>query len=80
MGTIEGQGVVRYEIQSVPLLPAQYRVSTAVHDSQTHRCYDFHKRAYMFRIVPGGTTELDGIVEIPAEWHWQKYKESEGEF
>lgn len=68
LGVVEGSGVIRYHIAHLPLLPARYQVSTAVHDSQTHYCYDYHKEAYAFRVVSGGTTELDGLIAIPSTW------------
>lgn len=74
LGIIEGAGVVRYHIERLPLLPARYQVSTAVHDSQTHYCYDYQKEAYAFRIVSGGTTELDGLVAIPSAWEMITYE------
>ncbi len=70
MGIIEGPGVVQYHIERLPLLPARYQVSAAVHDRHTHFCYDFHKEAYAFRVAPGGSTELDGLIAMPASWRW----------
>lgn len=70
LGILEGAGVVRYQIENLPLLPARYQLSTAVHDSQTHYCYDYHKEAYAFRVVSGGTTELDGLIALTATWDW----------
>ena len=72
MGIVEGKGVVCYEIKQLPLLPARYVVTTAVHDSRFPHCYDLHKEAYTFRIVPGGTNEVWGIVEMPAVWKLPK--------
>lgn len=69
LGMIEGEGVVRYEIEQLPLLPATYLVTTAVHDSRSHQCYDFHQKAYMFRILPGSSQELDGLIQLSASWH-----------
>ncbi len=71
MGLVEGDGVVRYTIESLPLLPALYLVTTAVHDSQTADAYDYHAQAYSFRIVEGGTAEKYGLIAIPAAWTWQ---------
>lgn len=68
LGIIEGTGVVQYAIASLPLLPADYLVTTAVHDGRTHQCYDYHKQAYTFRISQGATQELDGLVVLPAQW------------
>jgi len=68
LGVVEGEGMVRYEIEQLPLLPATYLVTTAVHDGRSHQCYDYHQKAYSFQIVSGGTQELDGLVELPASW------------
>jgi lipopolysaccharide transport system ATP-binding protein len=68
LGIIEGAGIVRYVIDSLPLLPATYLVTTAVHDGRSHQCYDYHKQAYSFRVTQGGTQELDGLIVLPARW------------
>lgn len=73
LGLIEGTGVVRYEIDNLPLLPATYLVTTAVHDSRSHHCYDYHKQAYTFHIKPGKTQELDGLIKMPASWSQVSY-------
>lgn len=70
LGWLHGPGVVRYLIEQLPLLPARYEVTTAVHDGQTHACYTYQKRAYAFRVVPGGAHELDGLIALPATWAW----------
>ena len=70
-GIIEGSGTIRYCIDRLPLLPARYQISAAIHDSRTARAYDFHDQAYAFRIVPGGTEEVYGLIELPAKWEWK---------
>jgi lipopolysaccharide transport system ATP-binding protein len=76
MGIVEGRGVVRYEIERLPLLPATYRVTTAVHDRRSGKCFDLHKEAYALRIIDGGTTELYGAVAMPANWSWESQEPS----
>ncbi|MBK7895883.1 MAG: Wzt carbohydrate-binding domain-containing protein [Anaerolineaceae bacterium] len=68
LGTLVGEGVVRYEIEQLPLLPATYVVTTAVHDGRTHQCYDYHKQAYSFCIETGTAQELEGLIQLPASW------------
>ncbi|MBX3059793.1 MAG: ABC transporter ATP-binding protein [Anaerolineae bacterium] len=70
LGRLHGPGVVRYHIERLPLLPARYEVTTAVHDGQTHFCYAYHQRAYTFRVVPGGADEMDGLIAMPATWSY----------
>ncbi len=72
---ITGEGTVRYHIESLPLLPALYQVTAAIHSEHLTQAYDFHEKAYPFRIVSGGTNESDGFIALPAEWSWQPQTE-----
>jgi homopolymeric O-antigen transport system ATP-binding protein len=71
-GDIDGSGKVRYHIKALPLLAARYEVSAAIHTKHLTYAYDFHERAYSFRVVSGGTRETDGLVALTADWTWQK--------
>ncbi len=71
VGQIEGHGVVRYCIRELPLLPANYVISVAVHNAYYGITYDHHDRAYEFQIGTGGTRELFGLVQLAAEWEWE---------
>ena len=70
-GIVEGSGLIRYHIEKLPLLPARYQVSAAIHDRWLTKAYDFHELAYPFRVVAGDKKEIDGILELPAIWEWQ---------
>ena len=70
LGMISGAGVVRYRITNLLLLPSLYRVTTAVHDHQLSKAYDFHEQAYTFRVIPGGAQEMHGLVQLPSRWEW----------
>jgi lipopolysaccharide transport system ATP-binding protein len=65
---ITGSGRILYQIKQLPLLPGNYVVSVAVHNSRYERTYVLHEKAYAFRVGSGGTRELFGLVEIPATW------------
>jgi lipopolysaccharide transport system ATP-binding protein len=67
---VVGQGKVCYQIHALPLLPANYVLSVAAHDSRYTLTYDHHVKAYPFQVDSGGTRELYGLVEIPATWSW----------
>ncbi len=71
MGWVVGAGIVRYTIPHLPLLPAGYVVTAAVHDSRETIAYDIHEQAYHFRIVAGGTRELYGLLALPATWEYR---------
>lgn len=68
--SVLGDGVVRYRIESLPLLADAYRVSVAVHDAKIPRAYDFHEQAYTFRVVDPTTNDQAGIIDIDASWEW----------
>lgn len=72
MGEVSGSGIVCYHIEHLPLLPAKYLVTVAIHDSRIPMAYDFHDQAYSFRVDAGGTEEVFGLVEIPARWEWEQ--------
>ncbi|MFW5942990.1 MAG: ABC transporter ATP-binding protein, partial [Chloroflexota bacterium] len=69
-GTVSGPGIVRYCVQQLPLLPARYHVTVAVHDNELPVAYDHHDQAYNFRVVAGGTRELHGLLALPSRWEW----------
>ncbi len=71
-GVVSGAGIVRYRIKRVPFLPARYRITVAIHDSRVSKTYDYHEKAYPFRIVAGGTEEIHGLIEVDATWEWLK--------
>lgn len=70
LGWVEGGGLIRYQLPAVPLLPATYLVTVAIHNTHQTLVYDLHDRAYQFRIEPGGSREIEGIVALPAVWDW----------
>ena len=70
LGCLEGSGVVCYHIPRLPLLPARYTISAAVHHNRLPITYDHHERAYEFQVGSGGTREIFGVVAIPANWSW----------
>jgi hypothetical protein len=71
LGKVEGPGTIRYHITNLPLLPARYQITTAIHDSRLMQAYDYHELAYPFRVVAGDKPEIDGAIELPATWEWQ---------
>ncbi len=74
IGVVTGSGTIRYCIERLPLLPARYQISAAIHNSRTTRAYDYHDQAYAFRVVPSGTDEVQGLIELPAKWEWRPDK------
>lgn len=65
---IEGEGVVTYTIPSLPLLAGMYDLTVSAYDHSGTEAYDFHWRAYPFRVSAGGTREQYGLFAIPGTW------------
>lgn len=70
LGVVEGPGVVRYQVTSLPLLPAGYQITAAIHDSERPIAYDYHEQAYGFRVIDGRPREKSGLVGLDATWTW----------
>ncbi len=69
LGTVPaGSGIVRYQIDSLPLLPAQYFLTAAIHDHHVAKAFDYHHQGYSFQVQPGNTREFHGIFHIPSNW------------
>ena len=71
MGTVQGVGVVRYCIDNLPLLPARYQVTAAIHDSRRAHAFDYHEEAYGFQVEAGANKDVYGLLELPATWSWE---------
>jgi ABC-type polysaccharide/polyol phosphate transport system ATPase subunit len=68
---LQGSGVISYTIPEVPLLEGQYTVTVAaVNDSDTVT-YDYHDRAYNFRIAYSPLPAGYGMVQLRGEWKWE---------
>ncbi len=65
---LDGSGVVSYHIAELPLLEGQYTLSVAaVNDSDTIT-YDYHDRAYHFRVAYSPLRAGYGMVQLRGDW------------
>lgn len=68
---IEGSGVVKCRIPRLPLLPGMYMVTAAVHDTiLNQRAFDFHEKAFTFRVTSNRAEPPHGLVELPTTWEF----------
>ena len=67
---VEGKGMVRYQVESVPLLEGSYHLSVAVHDWMGEEMYDYHDRLYRFG-VSQSQEERHGVVTLRGAWSWK---------
>lgn len=61
-----GEGIVRFVTPRLDLLEQQYVLDVAATSPDYGEIYDFHAKAYPFRVF-GATGEI-GVVRIPHEW------------
>lgn len=68
--TVAGAGTVKYCIPYLPFLEGLYLVSVAVHNDTETEMYDYHDRAYAFRVVnaSGRVKEHYGLMTVRGEW------------
>lgn len=64
----QGDGQVTYQIPQLPLLEGLYTVSVAAVDSADSEVYDYHDRAYSFRVSPERARERYGVVTLGGSW------------
>lgn len=72
---VEGEGMIDYVIESMPLLQGSYLLSTAVYDHTMSHPYDHHEQKYPFQVQATTLRERFGLFYIPSSWHWQPASE-----
>lgn len=70
LGRIEGSGIVSYRIPSLPLLEGLYFVSVAAVNRDDSEIFDYHDRAYPFRVmnISGAQKEKYGFMTLQGVW------------
>lgn len=70
VGRVSGPGTIRYVVPALPLLEGVYQVSVAVVNRTDTETFDYHDRAYSFRVVngQGRETENYGLVTLRGRW------------
>ena len=62
------EGVVRFAMDSLALLPGAYDVDVAATD-RSDRHYDYHQKALNFRVV--GSSREVGVARLPHRWEFE---------
>lgn len=65
---IEGDGVVSYRVDHLPLLPGRYVVSVSAYDYHLIDPLDHRERVATFTVTEGGTLERFGKVTLGGAW------------
>jgi ABC-type polysaccharide/polyol phosphate transport system ATPase subunit len=66
---LEGEGMVEYEVESLPLLPGTYLFSAAVYDMSMLQPYDHWEQHWKFHVIESETVaDRYGLITIPSQW------------
>ncbi len=65
---LDGDGVVSFTIPALPLLEGQYVLSAAVVNHEDTATFDYHDRAYRFRVAYSPARAGYGLVQVPGTW------------
>lgn len=70
LGPLEGHGTITYTIPSLPLLEGLYHISVAATNADDTEMFDYHDRAYHFRVLnrAGALNEKYGLVTLGGAW------------
>ena len=68
---IEGEGEVRYTVDTLTLLEGGYYVTVAIHDAAGQHAYDHQSLYYPFKVQNGQVAERYGAIYMPARWEHQ---------
>ncbi len=69
---VEGEGEVIYTVSSLPLLEGTYLVSVSATDEWDMETFDYHDRAYMFRVIRGRHPERYGLMAMNGQWDHER--------
>jgi hypothetical protein len=67
---VEGEGVVFYRVDQIPLMEGGYVLSVSAHNRADTVMYDYHDRLYAFKVCQFGRSQEKGIVWLDGEWTW----------
>jgi lipopolysaccharide transport system ATP-binding protein len=68
LGSIEGQGVLRYRVSSSPLQEGHYFLSLGVYDERMVHAYDHWEYCLSFDVYPGPGARCYGPLSLHGEW------------
>jgi lipopolysaccharide transport system ATP-binding protein len=70
-----GYGRVIYRVPNLSLLEGAYLLSVAAVNGLDNGVYDYHDRAYQFRVTPGRERERYGVITLNGTWSTHKLAE-----
>lgn len=74
---LRGSGVISYTLPELPLLEGQYTLSVAAVNDTDTMTFDYHDRAYNFRVAYSPLRAGYGMVQLHGEWQLEDEPESD---
>jgi hypothetical protein len=70
---VNGRGTVTFSIPHLSLLDGLYEISVAVVDQEDTQVFDYHNRAYPFRVmnVNSPVSERYGMMTLQGNWKYE---------
>ena len=65
---VKPEGIVRFAIQGIELLPGGFDVDIGITDPQD-RAYDYHQKGVQFRVI--GTSREVGVARLAHRWEFR---------
>ncbi|TMC42466.1 MAG: ABC transporter ATP-binding protein [Chloroflexi bacterium] len=65
---VKAEGIVRFAIQGIELLPGGFDVDIGITDAQD-RAYDYHQKGVQFRVI--GTSREIGVARLGHRWEFR---------
>ncbi|WP_376791212.1 ABC transporter ATP-binding protein [Thermoflexus sp.] len=69
---VEGEGELIYSIPTLPLLEGTYLISVSATDERDIEIFDYHDRAYVFRVIRGHHPERYGLLTMNGRWEHER--------
>lgn len=75
--SVQGAGVLCYQIPALTLLEGNYALSAAVVNTTDTETYDYHDRLYNFQVHRGKSKEQYGLVTLNGTWQKVEVEQTE---
>lgn len=68
LGVLEGSGELRYQIDTLPLLPGVYHFNVSIHDNIGVHTFDYIDKCQKVEVTYTDIAEEYGFLSLPARW------------
>ncbi|MCB9139763.1 MAG: ABC transporter ATP-binding protein [Caldilineaceae bacterium] len=65
---LAGEGEIVYRVDNLPLIEGGYALSVSLTNGNDSIMYDYHDRAYPFRVYQGRSLESHGLIALGGHW------------